>query len=305
MADEKNKEPKFMPGGRTCAGCGIPLIVNNVLSQTEYPVAGVATSCLEVTSTIYPYNAWNIPCIHNAFENVASTIAGVESAFKYRLKKHALSEVEGACPEPVEGKIKFIAFAGDGGSYDIGLQAISGAFERNHNFTLVVYDNEGYQNTGGQRSGATPLEALTTTTPTGKKEARKNLTEILVAHKSPYVAQASLYNIPDLQQKAKKAIETEGPTALIILAPCTTIWGFPPAKTIEVSKLAFETNFWPLYEVENGKYKITAKPAERKPIEEFLKSQKRFDHLAKTPEKIPEIQKAIDEEWERLLKLAQ
>ena len=295
MPEEKNQKLKFVPGGRTCAGCGIPLIVNNILSQTEFPVAGIATSCLEVTSTIYPYNAWNIPCIHNAFENVAATIAGTEVAFRYKDKKEQLSEDQ--------KKIKFVAFAGDGGSYDIGIQAISGAFERGHNFTLVVYDNEGYQNTGGQRSGATPLEALTTTTPTGKKEKRKNLTEILVAHGSPYVAQAAIHNIPDLQQKAKKALETEGPTALIVLMPCTTMWGFPPAKTIEVSKLAFETNFWPLYEVENGKYKITSRPSSKQPIEEFLKMQKRFDHLAKTPEKIPEIQKAIDEEWERLKKL--
>lgn len=285
---------KYSPGGRTCAGCGIPLIVNNILSQAEYPVVSIATGCLEVASTIYPYNAWNVPCIHNAFENAAATIAGTEVAHKYKAKKRLLSENQ--------KKIKFVAFCGDGAAYDIGLQAISSAFERGHNFTLVVYDNEGYQNTGGQRSGATPLEALTTTTPTGKKEARKNLTEILVAHRSPYVAQAAIHNLSDLQQKAKKAFEIKGPTALIVLLPCPTMWGFPSSKTIEVSKLAFETCFWPLYEIENGKYKITAKPTEKKPIEEFLKTQKRFDHLAKTPEKIFEIQKAIDEEWEKLLK---
>jgi pyruvate ferredoxin oxidoreductase beta subunit len=286
---------KFSPGGRTCAGCVIPLIVNNVLSQTEYPVCAVATGCLEVTSTIYPYNAWNVPCIHNAFENAASTIAGTEVAFNYKAKKGELTEEQ--------KKIKFIAFAGDGGAYDIGFQAISGAFERGHDFTLVVYDNEGYQNTGGQRSAATPLEALTTTTPLGKKEERKNLTEILVAHKSPYVAQAAIHNLPDLQQKAKKAIETKGPTALIILAPCTTIWGFPPSQSIEVSRLAFETCFWPLYEVENGKYKINSKPSVKQPIEEFLRSQKRFEHILNDQEKIKKIQESIDKNWEELQRL--
>jgi len=290
-------KPKYSPGGRTCAGCAIPLIVNNVLSQTEKSiVAGVATGCLEVTSTIYPYNAWNVPCIHNAFENVASTIAGVETAFKYR-KKNDLEE-----------KIKFVAFAGDGGAYDIGFQAISGAFERGHDFTLVVYDNEGYQNTGGQRSGATPLGADTTTTPAGKvkkgkEEQRKNITEILVAHRSPYVAQAAIHDLEDLKKKAKKAIETKGPTALIVLAPCTTIWGFPPAKTLEISKLATETNFWPLYEVENGKYIVNTKPSEKKTIEEFVNQQKRFAHLKDSPETIGELQKAIDKEWKKLLKL--
>jgi pyruvate ferredoxin oxidoreductase beta subunit len=296
---EKKTNLKFVPGGRTCAGCAIPLIVNNVLSGTDFPVAAIATSCLEVTSTLYPYNSWNVPCIHNAFENVASTIAGVETAFKYKQKKGTLTEDE--------KKTKFVAFAGDGGAYDIGFQAISGAFERGHDFTLVVYDNEGYQNTGGQRSAATPLGANTTTTPVGKEsqgkpEWRKNLTEILVAHKSPYVAQASIHNLADLQQKAKKALSTKGPTALIILSPCTTIWGFPPAKTIEMSKLATETNFWPLYEVENGKYTINVKHQEPKPVEEFLKGQKRFSHILNSPEKIAEIQKWVDKEWKELLK---
>lgn len=295
MTKEKQNKLKFSPGGRTCAGCAIPLIVNNILSQTEYPVVSVATGCLEVTSTIYPYNAWNVPCIHNAFENAAATIAGTETAFKYRLKQNKLNEEQ--------KKIKFVAFCGDGGAYDIGFQAISGAFERGHNFTLIVYDNEGYQNTGGQRSGATPLEAITTTTPTGKKEKRKNLTEILVAHGSPYVAQAAIHNIPDLQQKAKKAFETEGPTALILLAPCPTIWGFLPSKTIEVSKLATETNFWPLYEVENGKYKINVKPTSPQPIENFLKTQKRFEHIINSPEKIKKIQEDINKEWKKLLAL--
>lgn len=295
MSPKKTKEPKFVSGGRTCAGCGIPLLVNNILSQTEYPVVSIATGCLEVTSTIYPYNAWNVPCIHNAFENAAATIAGSEAAFNYKLKKGELTEDQ--------KKIKFIAFAGDGGAYDIGLQAISGAFERGHNFTMVVYDNEGYQNTGGQRSGATPLGTITTTTPTGKKEKRKNLTEILVAHGSPYVAQAAIHNLPDLQKKAKKAIETEGPTALIILMPCPTIWGFLPSKTIEISKLAFETCFWPLYEVENGRYTINSKPNEKKNIEEFLKLQKRFEPLLKNLEIISDIQKTTDKEWKKLLAL--
>ncbi|MFH0987469.1 MAG: thiamine pyrophosphate-dependent enzyme [Patescibacteria group bacterium] len=295
---EKLKTEKFSRGGRCCAGCGIPVIVRHILAQTNNPiVASVATSCLEVTSTIYPYNAWNIPCIHNAFENAAATISGVEKAWIARNKKGKLDNNQ--------KKIKFVAFAGDGGAYDIGLQSISGAMERGHNFLMVVYDNEGYMNTGGQRSSATPIGASTTTAPAGKvkqgkEEFKKDFMKILSAHRLPYLAQAAVHNLPDLVQKAEKALKTNGPTALVVLSPCPTVWGFQPFRTLEVSRLAFETNFWPLYEIENQKYKITAKPAVQKPIEEFLKGQKRFAHLVGKPERIKIIQDFVNKEWQRL-----
>ena len=195
---QKNK--KLIPGHRTCSGCGIPQIVRTVLAAAKTPVVVAnATGCLEVTSTIYPYTSWNIPYIHNAFENSAATISGVETAYRVLKKKGKIKK-----------EIKFIVFAGDGGT-DIGLQSLSGALERGHNFLYVLYDNEAFQNTGNQRSSTTPLGAATTTTPEGlihhgKEEFQKDITKIIAAHNIPYVAQASVGNLIDLYNKAEKAL---------------------------------------------------------------------------------------------------
>jgi len=299
LKDLAKTEKRFVPGHRTCAGCTIPIVVRTVLSATSKPViVANATGCLEVTSTIYPFSSWNVPWIHNAFENAAATISGVETAYRALKKKGKFRE-----------DVRFIAFGGDGGTYDIGLQSLSGAFERGHDFLYVCYDNEGYMNTGNQRSGATPYGADTTTEPVGsvgqgKKAFRKNLTEIAVAHNIPYVAQASVGNIMDLYEKARKALDTRGPTLITVLAPCTTLWKYKTDQSIEIAKLAAETKFWPLYEVENGKYKINYKPAKEVAVEEFLKTQKRFAHMLRPENKnmILKMQKNIDEEWEKLLK---
>ncbi|MCD6590589.1 MAG: pyruvate ferredoxin oxidoreductase [Candidatus Aenigmarchaeota archaeon] len=300
MLKEFAKKPRrFVPGHRSCAGCPMPVIVRTVLAAADDPVVVAnATGCLEVTSTIYPFSSWNIPWIHNAFENAAATISGVETAYRSWKKKGKIKE-----------NIKFLAFGGDGGTYDIGLQSLSGALERGHDFVYVCYDNEGYMNTGNQRSGATPFGAHTTTAPAGKvhkgkEEFPKNLTEIAVAHNIPYVAQASVSNIIDLYNKAKKAFEIKGPAVLVVFSPCTALWKIRTDMAIEVAKLAVETRFWPLYEVENGKYKINYKPSKHVPVEEFLKTQGRFKHLFKPENKhlIEKIQKHIDEGWERLLK---
>ena len=285
------------PGHRLCAGCGASIAVRQVLMGTEDPVVAVAsTGCLEVATTIYPYTAWNIPFMHNAFENAASTISGIETAYRALKKKGKIKK-----------EIKFVAFGGDGGTYDIGLQALSGALERGHNFVYVCYDNEAYMNTGSQRSGATPYGASTTTAPAGKVipgkvQFRKDLTAIVAAHRIPYAAQGTISHWNDLVTKAQKAFSVEGPAFLNVLAMCHRGWRYPQENTIEIAKLAVETGFWPLIEVENGIWRFTYKPKERKPIEEFLKVQGRFKHLFKEENKhiIAEIQKHIAENWARL-----
>jgi pyruvate ferredoxin oxidoreductase beta subunit len=309
-------ESKLASGHRTCAGCPVPLIVRTVLEATDSPiVASLATGCLEVATTIYPETSWNIPLIHSAFENAAATIAGAESAYKSLLKK---KEKEAKVSKPssfeeklgyrLENNVKFIAFGGDGGTYDIGLQSLSGAMERGHDFLYICYNNEGYMNTGGQRSGSTSQGAGTSTTPSGrlsqgKIQSKKNLTEICVAHNIPYCAQASPFDLKDLENKVKKALKIKGPKFINVLSPCPTIWKFNPSKLMEISKLAVDTRFWPIYEVENGKYKINYIPSDFSPVEDFLKIQKRFSHLFKDPsgqKVIEEIQRKIDLDWERL-----
>ncbi|MBN1898058.1 MAG: pyruvate ferredoxin oxidoreductase [Spirochaetes bacterium] len=287
-----DKPEKLTSGHRLCPGCGAPILAKWIMMATDFPlVVANATGCLEVSTTIYPYTAWNTPWIHNAFENAAATIAGVESAYKSLSRQGKIKK-----------KVKFIAFGGDGGTYDIGIQALSGALERGHDMVYICYDNEGYMNTGAQRSGATPKGASTTTEPAGKvsygkKMRHKDLTAIAAAHHIPYAAQAALSNWQDLMKKAKKAIEVDGPAFLNILSPCVRFWRIPDDQTIEISKLAVETNFWPLFEIDNGKWILNYKPRERKPIMDWIKVQGRYKHLLQEKNKpvIEEIQKEIDE----------
>ena len=299
------KKSRFTSGHRMCAGCGAPPVTRMILralKPEDHAVIANATGCMEVSSFIYPYTSWTESYIHTAFECAAATCSGVEAAYK-SIKK------QGKLPEDVH--TKFIAFGGDGGTYDIGLQSLSGAMERGHDMTYVCYDNGAYMNTGIQRSSATPRFADTTTSPAGsvipgKMQSRKDLTEIMEAHHLPYVAQTAAYmNFKDLYEKAEKAIYTEGPTFLNVLAPCPRGWGYPTEDLMNINKLAVETCYWPLYEVENGKYKITYKPAKKLPIEEFLKPQKRFKHMFKPGNEwmIEEFQKEVDRRWEDLLKL--
>jgi pyruvate/2-oxoacid:ferredoxin oxidoreductase beta subunit len=519
---ELTKRPKVLTGGhRLCAGCGASIGVRQVLLGTEDPVVvGCATGCLEVTTTIYPYTAWKSPFIHNAFENVAATISGVETAYRALKKKGKIKK-----------EIKFVAFGGDGGTYDIGLQSLSGALERGHKMVYVCYNNEAYMNclslstliatkdglkriteikvgeqvyafdmkthrlvlkrcsgvfdngvhdayelstlhhsikatsnhpflvlkrngrgrenelvwkelkdissgdeivvskqlvpgkskrfdynkvkkgdykvnrinnylrtneeyvyinsvnlaefinslsfgqgssaervhssvltlpqeenypvqnfligneyfamervkeiklvgkeatldlriedehnfiangivvhnTGIQRSGATPCGASTTTAPAGKvkpgkEQFRKDLTSIVAAHHIPYVAQASISHWKDLVNKAEKAFKADGPAFINMLVPCHRGWRYPMEKTVEISKLAVDTGFWPLFEVENGVWRITIRPKERKPIIEWIKSQGRFSHLLKEENKefLERVQKEVDDYWKYL-----
>ncbi len=301
---ELTKAPeRFTRGHRACLGCGCALAVRQVLlASSDYPVVcSVATGCLEIFSTIYPYTSWDVPLIHSAFENAPTTIAGAEAAYKALKRKGK-----------IDRDIKFISFSGDGGTYDIGLQFLSGCIERRHSCLYVCYDNEAYMNTGIQRSSATPLGSNTTTSPAGTKfpgklQPRKDLTEIVIAHEPSYAAQTSPAYWNDLVTKVRKALSKEGPTFINILGACPLGWRYPPEKTIEVTRLATETCFWPLYEYEDGKYKINRIPKEKRPLEEWLKLQGRFRHLF-TPENrhiIEELQKEVDRKWERLKKRAE
>lgn len=276
------------------------MIVRTVLNAIEDPVVVASpTGCLEVASSRYPTTAWNVPWIHSAFENAAATIAGVEAAYKALSRKGKVTK-----------KIRFVVFGGDGGTYDIGLQALSGALERGHDFLYVVLDNEAYMNTGVQRSSATPRCAHATTSPAGsvvpgKPQDRKDLTEIVVAHHVPYVAQASVSHLIDLANKVERAMQYEGPKFINVLSTCPLGWRVPPDSAVNVAKLAVETCCWPLYEVVEGVYKITYKPKEKLPIEKWLEPQGRFRHLFR-PEKrediIRELQEAVDRHWEELLR---
>ncbi len=293
--------PERLTGGhRLCPGCGEPIVVRQVLMGTESPViAASATGCLEVSTTIFPYTAWAIPWLHIAFENAAASISGIEGMYQSLKKQGKLD---------ADLDYKFVAFAGDGGTYDIGIQALSGAVERGHDFLYVCLNNEAYMNTGVQRSSATPMGAHTTTSPAGsvipgKTMHRKDLTEIMVAHDMPYVAQSIPGRWRDLTSKAEKAFATVGPAFINVLTPCPRGWGCDGAATVELSMLAVDTCMWPLYEVVEGEYKITYTPKEKKPIEDFLKPQARFKHLFKGDEGEAvraRMQEWVDMKWAKL-----
>jgi pyruvate ferredoxin oxidoreductase beta subunit len=287
-------------GHALCQGCGIPLVVRTVLGSLKTPAVVVnATGCLEVATTRYPTTAWNVPWLHVAFENAAAVASGVESAYRALERRGAL---------PQDGPLTFVVFAGDGGTYDIGLQALSGAFERGHRLLYVCYDNEAYMNTGVQRSGATPFGASTTTSPAGlesigKAQQRKDITAIAVAHGIPYVAQAAGCDWYDLSRKAERAGAADGPAFLNVLTDCPLGWGHEPRLAQRVLRAAVECRFWPLYEVAGGRYRLTHEPAEPVPVEDWLRSQTRFAHLLRpeSRELVDQIQWRVDADWQTLL----
>jgi len=284
-----------------CAGCGSPVAVRGVLRALEpedKAVIGCATGCLEVSSFLYPYTAWQDSYIHSAFENAGATLSGVEACYRVMKKKGT-----------VDDTFKFIAFGGDGGTYDIGFQSLSGAMERGHDMVYVCYDNEAYMNTGIQRSSSTPKFADATTSPAGsvvpgKQQNKKDLSEVLAAHNIPYVAQTTFIgNFKDLHEKAHKAIYTPGAAFLNVMAPCPRGWRYPSENLMEICKLAVESCVWPLYEVENGEWKLTYEPKKKLPVEDYLKPQGRFSHLFKKGNDwmIQEWQNSVDKKWEKLL----
>ncbi|MDY6907533.1 MAG: thiamine pyrophosphate-dependent enzyme [Chloroflexota bacterium] len=287
------------PGHRLCAGCAETIVVRQVLHAIEGPVVVASpTGCLEVSTTPFPYTSWRVPWIHSAFENSASTIAGVETMYRSLVKQGKMED----------RGIKFVVFAGDGATYDIGLQFLSGALERGHRFLYVCLNNEAYMNTGIQRSSATPMGTWTTTSPVGsvipgKRENRKDITAIVAAHDIPYIAQAAPHAWRDLMNKVKRATAADGPSFINVLIPCQRGWRYPEDETISISRLAAETLVWPLYEVAEGEWKLSFKPSQPKPVIEWLRSQGRFKHLL-APENahlVDAFQAQVDRQWAKLL----
>lgn len=301
LKEQIAKPERFAGGHRLCAGCGAAIAVRGVLralKPEDKAVITNATSCLEVSSFLYPYTAWQDSYIHSAFENAGATAGGVETAYRMLKKKGKIDDT-----------YKFIAFGGDGGTYDIGLQSLSGAMERGHDMVYVCYDNEAYMNTGIQRSSSTPRFADATTTPAGtvipgKPQNKKDLTAIIAAHNIPYVAQTTFIgNFKDLHEKAEKAIYTEGPAFLNIMSPCPRGWRYETEDLADICKLAVDTCVWPLFEVVNGVWELTYEPRKKLPVAEYLKRQGRFSHLFEEGGEwmIEEAQKYVDERWEALL----
>ncbi len=258
----------FAPGHNACAGCGPAAIARLILKATGDNIIVVSpTGCLETFSSLYDLSSWEVPWMHPLFENGASVASGVEAALR----------ILGKADIPV------IVIGGDGGTYDIGMGALSGMFERGHRITYICYDNEAYMNTGVQRSSATPYAAATTTTPFGRRSIgedrpKKNLAAIAIAHDVPYVATASLAYPRDLMNKVKKSLTVDGPRFILVHSPCPVGWGFDSALTVEVSRLAVQTGLMPVYEAENGEITKVFKIIPR-PVEDFLKVQRRFKHL--------------------------
>lgn len=299
------KPDLFLSGHRACAGCGPATVMRLIMKATRGPtIVTQATGCMEVVSSIYPYTSWNVPWLHTAFENAAANAAGIEAAIKAMQRKGKLKE-----------HIDVIAIAGDGGTFDIGLQSLSGAVERGHDFLFVLYDNEGYMNTGIQRSGGTPSGAATTTTPAGsvipgKLERKKPITEIMLAHGIEYVATSTPYYWKDMITKVRKGLEVDGPAFLHVFAPCPRGWRSDQAKTMEYTKLAVETCIFPVWEAVNGKKQLSTPskvialaPQKKKPLKDYFKGQGRFRHLF-TPKNIhvlDELQRLTDENWKKLL----
>ena len=304
LAANESMEKRFRGGHSLCRGCGIPVVVRTVLNSIQTPVVVVnATGCLEVATTRFPNTAWNVPWMHVAFENAAAAASGVESAYRALVKKGKL---------PSDEAITFVVFGGDGGTYDIGLQSLSGALERGHHFLYVCYDNEAYMNTGIQRSSATPFGASTTTSPAGKvsfgkAQQCKDLTAIAEAHHIPYVGQSSISHWHDLSEKVKHAVEVDGPAFINVLSTCQLGWRHEPKDAVNIAQMAVDTLFWPLYEIVDGRYRLTHIPEKTIPIEKWLRRQGRFDHLFREENNtaLKYIQQQIDDEWQRLLERSQ
>ncbi len=293
------KEEPFAPGHRACQGCGEVAALRMVMKAVGPQMIAVsATGCMEVCTSTFPTSSWRVPWIHSAFENAAAVASGVESAYKALMRK-------GRIPKR---RVPVVAFAGDGGTADIGMQALSGALERWHDFVYVCLDNEAYMNTGIQRSSSTPFGAMTTTSPPGKLSKgqytwKKNMPAIAAAHGIPYVATAVPAYHVDLMNKVKKAITVEGPAYLHIYAPCPTGWRMKPELAIESSRLAVQSRVFPVYEVIDGKYVLNRKVNKPKPLIEYFKSQGRFRHLDEAT--IAEIEVRVNEEYEKVVRLAE
>ena len=292
------REELFAPGHGLCAGCTAGTVVRHLLKVSGRNTIVVnATGCVEVATTMYPYTSWRVPWLHVAFENAAAAASGIEAALRVMARKGLIDP---------DKRINIIVLAGDGGTYDIGLQALSGMLERGHRVMYVLYDNEAYMNTGIQRSGSTPLHAWTTTTPMGsvmrgKMQPKKPIAEIVAAHRIPYIATANVAYPIDMDQKFVKGLQTEGPSFIHVLQPCPTGWRFDPKYGIEVGRLAVETAMWINWEMARGEFRVTVRVPKRKHVRRYLEIQGRFRGLGE--EEIREIQEIVDREVERINKM--
>ena len=297
---ELSKPERFAPGHRLCAGCGAGILcraVTRALDEGDKAVICNATGCLEVSTFMYPYTAWQDSYIHSAFENTSAVASGVEAAYRMKKKKGLLDET-----------YKIIAIGGDGGTYDIGFQSLSGAMERGTDMVYFCYDNEAYMNTGIQRSSSTPRFASATTTPSGevsvgKPQNKKDLTEVMAAHNIPYVAQTTFIgNMRDLHEKAHRAIYTEGPAFVNVMSPCPRGWQYPAQDLAKICKIAVDSCIWPMYEVIEGSYRLNYEPKKKLPVEDFMRLQGRFAHCFKPGNEwtIQAAQEYVDEKWESL-----
>jgi pyruvate ferredoxin oxidoreductase beta subunit len=286
-------------GHRACQGCGEVLAMRLALKAIgKNTVVISATGCMEVITTPFPQTAWEVPWMHVAFENASAVGSGVAAARKALLRKGRITDSD----------TKLVILGGDGGTYDIGFQSLSGALERGHDFVYLCFDNEAYMNTGIQRSSATPVGAWTTTCPIGstcegKKDPKKDLTAIVANHGIPYVATATPAHHLDLMNKVRKAANTPGPAFIHIFSPCPTGWRMPTSNVIKVCKLAVKTKVYPLYEVIDGAYVMGRKITKPLPVAEYFKSQGRFRHLS--DEQIQEIQADVDRRYDALVLLSE
>lgn len=288
----------FASGHRACVGCGEALAVRLVAKAIGREVIiSNATGCMEIVSSAFPTTSWRVPWIHTLFENVGAVASGVEAGWKVLQKKDR---------RPPK-RVKSVGMGGDGATLDIGVQALSGAWERGHDMLYICFDNEAYMNTGIQRSSATPLGASTTTAPAGKVSIgqttwKKNMPAIAVAHDIPYVATACPSYPFDLMAKVEKAMKVSGPTYLHVLSPCPTGWRFPPNLSVRIGRLAAESGMFPIYEVENGEYKLNFDFPKLRPVKDYLMLQGRFRHLPE--EVINQIQERVNLEYACLKKKA-
>jgi pyruvate ferredoxin oxidoreductase beta subunit len=286
------EDNELLYGAKTCQGCGA-IMAARMAMKILGPKTCLATPacCFAATTTVYPQSAIFVNNAITAFPGLAATISGMAVA------KEVLGWDE---------DVTILGIAGDGGTIDIGLQGLSGAAERNDDILYLCYDNEAYMNTGVQRSGSTPFQSWTTTTPAGpcskgeNNKFRKSLFEIMMAHRVPYVATASVAYPKDLMEKVEKAKKIKGCKVIHISAPCPTGWGYEPALTVKIGKMAVELGLWYLAECENGEMKLNYIPKEFKSVKDYLKIQKRFKHLQE--EDYIEITELRDTEWERLRK---
>ncbi len=289
----------FAPGNRSCIGCAEALAVRLTCKALgDNVIIAMATGCMEIVSSQLPYTSWEVPWIHTLFENTAAVASGIEAGLKAMMRKGRIPAQE----------TKVVAMAGDGGTADIGLQALSGALERGHNFLYICFDNEAYMNTGIQRSSATPYGASTTTSPAGKMSIgqitwKKDMPAIVAAHNIPYIATACPSYPFDLMDKVAKAAAVKGPAYVHILSVCPTGWRSPPELSIRLGRLAVETGIFPLYEIENGKYKMSLSLPKLKPVYDYMRLQGRFRHLSE--DTIKQIQQRVVGEYQKLVAKAE